>query len=44
MALSNTLHTKEITTSQVSGVKFGFFKEDEVCHMSGFVDIHILKE
>jgi hypothetical protein len=30
MAVSNALHTKEITTAQVSAVSFGFFSEDEV--------------
>jgi hypothetical protein len=30
MALSNALHTKEITTAQVNGVTFGFFSEDQV--------------
>jgi hypothetical protein len=30
MALSNALHTKEITTAQVTAVSFGFFSEEEV--------------
>jgi len=30
MALQNALHTKEITTAQVTAVSFGFFSEDEV--------------
>ena len=30
MALSNALHTKEITTAQVEAVSFGFFSEEEV--------------
>jgi hypothetical protein len=30
MALSNALHSKEITTAQINGVKFGFFSEEEV--------------
>jgi hypothetical protein len=30
MALSNALHTKEITTAQVTSVSFGFFSEEEV--------------
>lgn len=30
MALANALHSKEITTAQVSAVSFGFFSEDEV--------------
>ena len=30
MALVNALHTKEITTAQVTSVSFGFFSQDEV--------------
>ena len=30
MALSNALHTKEITTAQINGLSFGFFTEEEV--------------
>ncbi|KAL4526208.1 hypothetical protein Ndes2437B_g07463 [Nannochloris sp. 'desiccata'] len=34
MALSNALHTKEITTAQVTSVSFGFFSEEEVKKIS----------
>ena len=38
MALSNALHTKEITTAQVNGVTFGFFSEDQVSFL-GLVEL-----
>lgn len=41
MALSNALHTKEITTAQINGLTFGFFTEEEVCSNDEDVTLRI---